>query len=66
MALKQAGIAPRTLHRRSITAKKLARSIRTVLDSPDMAVRAREISEHMNRENGVKRAVELIEKRYKK
>jgi UDP:flavonoid glycosyltransferase YjiC (YdhE family) len=59
--LHQAGIAPKHLNRRSATAKKLARSIRTVLDSPKIREKAKEISARMKDENGVKRAVELIE-----
>lgn len=62
MVLKKAGIAPKALHRRSLTSKKLAHSIRAVLDSPEMAGKTREISEKMNREDGVERAIELIEK----
>jgi UDP:flavonoid glycosyltransferase YjiC (YdhE family) len=59
--LHQAGIAPKHLNRRSATAKKLARSIRTVLDSPKMVEKAKEIGAKMKDEDGVKRAVELIE-----
>ena len=59
--LLQAGIAPKHLNRRSATAKKLAQAIRTVLDSPKMGEKAKEISARMKGEDGVKRAVELIE-----
>ncbi len=59
--LHQAGIAPKHLNRRSATAKKLARLIRTVLDSSKMEEKAKEISARMKDEDGVKRAVELIE-----
>ncbi len=59
--LHQAGIAPKHLNRRSASAKKLARSIRTVLDSPKMREKAKEIGARMKNEDGVKCAVELIE-----
>jgi sterol 3beta-glucosyltransferase len=62
--LKQSGIAPETLHRRSITAEKLARAIRRVLDTPEMTIMARAISNKMRNENGPKRAVELIQERF--
>jgi UDP:flavonoid glycosyltransferase YjiC (YdhE family) len=58
--LNRAGIAPPMLHRRTVTAAKLARAIRTTLDSPTMRERARSIGERMRKENGVKRAVALI------
>ena len=61
--LQRLGVAPKMLHRRTITAKKLASAIRSVLDSPDMKKRAEELSAFMQKENGVKKAVELIEKR---
>jgi UDP:flavonoid glycosyltransferase YjiC (YdhE family) len=62
--LQSLGVAPKVLHRRNITAKKLARAIRTVLGAPDMKKRAEELSGLMRKENGVKKAVELIENRF--
>ncbi len=59
--LHRAGIAPPLLHRRTVTAAGLARAIRAVLDSSAMREKARGIGERMRQENGVKRAVELIE-----
>jgi sterol 3beta-glucosyltransferase len=38
--LNQAGLAPKSLHRRSLTARKLAQAVRTVLESKEMAGRA--------------------------
>ncbi len=64
--LKQLGISPGPLCRRTVTAEKLARSIRSVLDSREMMARVREIGNKMSHENGRKRAVALIEERYKK
>ncbi len=61
--LHRAGIAPPLLHRRTVTAAKLARAIRSVLGSSALKERARGIGESMRREDGVKRAVELIEER---
>lgn len=59
--LHRIGIAPQLLHRRSITAKKLARAIKIVLDTPAMAEKAKAIGTSMQKENGLARAVELIE-----
>ena len=59
--LRRLGIAPRLLHRRSVTPEKLARAIRTVLDSPDMKNKAEKIGKDMKNEDGVERAVELLE-----
>ena len=59
--LKRIGIAPNLLHRRSVTAKKLARTIRIVLDAPAMAEKAKVIGTIMQQEDGLARAIELIE-----
>jgi UDP:flavonoid glycosyltransferase YjiC (YdhE family) len=44
-----------------VTADVLARAIKSVLASSAMREKARAIGESMRREDGVKRAVELIE-----
>ena len=59
--LQRIGIAPNLLHRRSVTAKKLARTIRTVLDTPAMAEKAKAIGTIMQQEDGLGCAIELIE-----
>jgi UDP:flavonoid glycosyltransferase YjiC (YdhE family) len=61
--LRRAGLANRVLHARSVTAKRLAAEVRKGLDSPAMKRRAEAVGESMRKENGVKRAVELIEER---
>jgi sterol 3beta-glucosyltransferase len=58
--LQRRGIAPKLLHRRSISAAKLARAIRRVLDTPAMAEKAKTIGARMQAEDGLTRAVELI------
>jgi len=58
--LHRAGNAPPMLHRRTVTAAKLARAIRESLGSPSMREKARSIGETMQKEDGVKRAVALI------
>ena len=63
-ALKRLGVGPKVLHRRNINTKKLAAPIRTVLDSPDMKKRAEELGAFMQKENGGKKAVQLIEGRF--
>jgi UDP:flavonoid glycosyltransferase YjiC (YdhE family) len=59
--LHRAGISPPMLHRRTVTAAKLARAITAVLDSAAIREKARVIGACMRQENGVARAIELIE-----
>jgi UDP:flavonoid glycosyltransferase YjiC (YdhE family) len=61
--LRRAGLGSRVLHRRSVTAKSLAAEMGKALSSPAMKRRAEAAGESMRQENGVKRAVELIEER---
>lgn len=56
------GMAPKMLHRHSLTAKKLARAIQTVLKTPSMKKKAEQIGAAMKQEDGVARAVNLIER----
>jgi sterol 3beta-glucosyltransferase len=63
--LKGLGIAPKLLHRRNVTARKLAKEIRTVLDNPAMKKRAMEIGKSMKEEDGLNSAVKIIEKHFK-
>jgi len=63
--LRRVGVAEKPLHRRSVTARKLAHHIRAVLNSPSMKENAQKIGENMKKEDGVKRAVELIENQIK-
>ncbi len=62
--LHRLGAAPKVLHRRSITPRKLAKAITQVLGDPGMKKRAETLREVMLSENGVDRAAELIEKRF--
>lgn len=62
--LHRLGVAPPVLHRRSVTPTKLAKAIRKVLDSPAIKKRAQATGQTMQKENGVNRAVELIEKQF--
>jgi sterol 3beta-glucosyltransferase len=59
--LQRAGAAPKFLLRRSVTAEKLADAIRAACNSPEMALKAAHIGQKMNDEDGVRRAIELIE-----
>ena len=56
------GLALKQLHRRNVTPEKLARAIKKVLSSPELSRNAKAIAAAMEKENGVKAAVELIEK----
>lgn len=59
--LKRLGLSNRTLHRRSVTPKTLAAEIHRILHSSAMKARARETGASMRKEEGVERAVALIE-----
>ena len=61
--LHRLGVAPKVLHRRTITAKKLAQAIKSVLDDQEMKKRAETVREVMLKEKGAGRAAELIEER---
>lgn len=55
------GVAPRHLHRRSLTAERLAKRIQQVLATPAMRTRAQVLGEQLEAEDGLTTAVELIE-----
>jgi UDP:flavonoid glycosyltransferase YjiC (YdhE family) len=59
--LHRLGIAPTPFHRRELTAGRLARAIHRALDDPGMRRRAEAIGSRMRQEDGVTRAVGLIE-----
>lgn len=60
--LARLGIAPACLDRRKLTARKLARILRSTLDDQGMPARARQIGAQLAQEDGLARAVELIER----
>lgn len=62
--LKRLGCAGPVLHRNRLSVRKLADAIRLVLDTPAMRARALQLSTAMAAENGVVKAVELIEARF--
>ena len=62
--LKKVGVAGKVLHRRSLTAEKLTRGIDDVLSSSDMKKNAQRLGSIMREEDGVGRAVKLIESRF--
>lgn len=62
--LGRLGVAAKPLHRRNITASKLATKIRTVLESPEMKQQAETTGAFMRKENDVERAVTLIRDSY--
>ncbi len=55
------GVAPRILHRRNMTANRLAKRIGQVLETPAMAEQAQRLGTQMESEDGITTAVELIE-----
>ena len=56
----QLGVAGKVLHRRKTTSDILAKGIWIVLESPQMTANARKASQVMGNENGVDKAVSLI------
>jgi sterol 3beta-glucosyltransferase len=65
LELKRLGIAPNPLLRRKVTSRNLAESIKTVVNSPTMHEKAKAIGQAMKNENGVRKAVELINRKFK-
>jgi sterol 3beta-glucosyltransferase len=61
--LERLGVAGKTIRRKGLKASGLAREIRRVLSAPQMAERAGEMARLMAQEDGVERAVNLIEAR---
>lgn len=59
--LSDLGVAPKHLHRRNLTAKRLAERIQKVLDTPAMKARAQVLGKQIEAEDGLTTAVELIE-----
>jgi UDP:flavonoid glycosyltransferase YjiC (YdhE family) len=62
--LVRLGLTTKVLSRISVDAVSLAHEIKTVLKSEKIKSKARECTEIMKKEDGVKRAVELIEERF--
>ena len=59
--LSDLGVAPRHLHRRSLTATHLAKRIQQVLETPAMTARAQVLGAQMETEDGLTTAVEMVE-----
>ena len=55
------GVAPKHLHRRSLTSERLAKRIQHVLATPAMTTRAQVLGAQMETEDGLTTAVDLIE-----
>ncbi len=60
--LKRLGVAGDTLQRKSLSAQKLAKQISLVLNNSAMPEKANIIGKKMAQENGVKNAIQLIER----
>ncbi len=59
--LSDLGVAPKHIHRRNLTAKRLAKRIQKVLDTPAMTERAQTLGTQMESEDGLTTAIDLIE-----
>ena len=62
--LRRAGVAGTVLHRNTVTPEQLAQALRVTLQSHAMQQCAAEIGRGMQQEDGVTRAIELIEQRF--
>lgn len=62
--LKNLGVAPNVLDRRTVTAAKIARELRKVLATPAMQERAKSLGEQLRNEDGVQAAVDIIERMF--
>jgi sterol 3beta-glucosyltransferase len=60
--LNALGAAPRPIAQKHLTPDKLAEALRTVVNTPDMGIRSREIAARIARERGVEVAVEVVER----
>ncbi len=59
--LYELGVAPKSLHRRKLTAKRLAQRIQQVLDTPSMSEKVKTLGTKMESEDGLSTAIDLIE-----
>lgn len=59
--LSNIGVAPKSLPRRNLTAKRLAGRIQQVMNTPAMSVKAESLGTQMDSEDGLTTAVNLIE-----
>jgi sterol 3beta-glucosyltransferase len=59
--LARAGVAPSLIDRRRATPRKLGKAVREVLDSPAMQEKARVLGRDLANEDGLARAVALVE-----
>ena len=55
------GVAPKSLHRRNLTEKRLAKRIEQVFATPSMTEKAKTLGAQMESEDGLTTAVNLIE-----
>lgn len=62
--LKRLGVAGDTLQRKSLSARKLAKQISHVLNNPSMPKKAIIIGKEMAQEDGVNKAIQLIERTF--
>ena len=58
--LSKAGAAPSPIHRRRLSAERLARAVSRIIIDPGLRESAKDLGEKVARENGVKSAVDLV------
>ena len=64
--LYRKGLTSRPLNWKKLSADTLARAIHQALDNKDLKVKAEEIADHIRQEDGLRRAVDLIEETFGK
>ena len=62
--LFRAGVAPAPVHRRKLSAERLARAVSKIIVDPRLKENAERLGEKVGREDGVGRAVDLITQRF--
>ena len=62
--LERLGVGGKTLHRKGLNSKQLSKGIRRVLGCPEMERRARSLGNRISNEDGVAKAIQLIEKTF--
>ena len=63
--LKRLGIGAKVLNRRTVTPKKIARELQRILDDSSIKESVKKISKKLEDEDGVAKAVKIIDNQFK-
>ena len=64
--LKRIGITSNVLNRRTVTSKKIAKELNRILNNPVMTENAKKTAAELVKENGVEKAIRILEDIFKK